>query len=331
MSTDTAQSVPRLPNRLPESVGMLALASLALLTYAGGLALATPIQNLEGQQFAAKSDPANAVMMFGYILAVTAVVYAAIKLDFDLAGRFPALREIALAIVKLAVYGVIGLWLFVASGLLLPTSWILLAPALSFGLAVALAVWPRWYVKNAVAVGVGALAIASWGTEFALLPALVLLVLLLVYDVIAVYVTGHMKTLANGLLDSTIHLPAILVIPLQLSGREDEQDSDQRTRVALGTGDIIIPGILVVSAGAYAPAPTLSGAAGVLNLPALTTIAGILAGYLGLHRMLGRGGSHAGLPWLNGGAITGYLAGALAAGIPLPVALGLQASGVLAI
>jgi len=35
------------------------------------------------------------------------------------------------------------------------------------------------------------------------------------------------------------------------------------------------------------------------------------------------GRAHAGLPLLNGGAIGGYLLGALASGIPIAVALGL--------
>jgi presenilin-like A22 family membrane protease len=35
--------------------------------------------------------------------------------------------------------------------------------------------------------------------------------------------------------------------------------------------------------------------------------------------------AHAGLPPLNGGVVLGYLAGALAAGVPLPEALGLAA------
>jgi presenilin-like A22 family membrane protease len=60
-----------------------------------------------------------------------------------------------------------------------------------------------------------------------------------------------------------------------------------------------------------------------LTLPALTAMIGTFAGLFTLLRMVLKGRPHAGLPLLNGGAIGGYLVGALASGVPLLTALGL--------
>jgi presenilin-like A22 family membrane protease len=58
-------------------------------------------------------------------------------------------------------------------------------------------------------------------------------------------------------------------------------------------------------------------------LPALTAMVGTLAGLVALLWLVTRGRAHAGLPLLNGGAIAGYLLGALASGLTLAEALGL--------
>jgi presenilin-like A22 family membrane protease len=53
-------------------------------------------------------------------------------------------------------------------------------------------------------------------------------------------------------------------------------------------------------------------------------MAGTLAGLVVLLWMVLQGRAHAGLPLLNGGAIAGYLVGALASGLTLVEALGLS-------
>jgi presenilin-like A22 family membrane protease len=79
---------------------------------------------------------------------------------------------------------------------------------------------------------------------------------------------------------------------------------------------------MVASAAFFAPAPPLV-AGFALSLPALTAMVGTLCGLVALLWLVMKGRAHAGLPLLNGGAIGGYLLGALAAGIPLVRALGL--------
>jgi len=61
----------------------------------------------------------------------------------------------------------------------------------------------------------GAGAAALFGISFGLLPALLLLSVLAIYDAISVYGTEHMLDLADGVMD--LKIPVVLVIPMTLS------------------------------------------------------------------------------------------------------------------
>ncbi len=199
----------------------------------------------------------------------------------------------------------------------------------------------------------GAGAAALFGISFGLLPAIVLLTVLAVYDAISVYGTEHMLTLADGVMD--LKLPVILVIPLTLSysflddapsssgstdpveadggdniedgengastDDADRPDAGERDVFFVGLGDAVMPGVMVASAAFFAPAPPIF--ANLLSLPALTAMIGTVCGLVVLLWLVMKGRAHAGLPLLNGGAISGYLLGAVLAGIPLVRALGL--------
>ena len=159
-----------------------------------------------------------------------------------------------------------------------------------------------------------------------------------------------------------LHIPVVFVVPLSLSysvfddadeesptesaeespgepddapavESPDDQDATASERPGLadrevfyvGLGDAVIPTVLVASAAQFATwAPSL-GIAGfeALNLPALLAMGGILLGLFALLAAVMRGRAHAGLPLLNGGALVGYLVGALASGATLVQALGL--------
>jgi presenilin-like A22 family membrane protease len=88
-----------------------------------------------------------------------------------------------------------------------------------------------------------------------------------------------------------------------------------------------MPTILVASAAAFAPVdPVTIGTAPLsasVKLPALTAAIGTLVGVVVLIWLVAKGRAHAGLPLLNGGAIGGYLIGALASGMSLAAAVGL--------
>lgn len=78
----------------------------------------------------------------------------------------------------------------------------------------------------------------------------------------------------------------------------------------MGLGDIIIPGILAVSAFTFLPM-TEAEVPKALAV-AIACLAGSLCGYAILMRYVAKGRPQAGLPLLNGGAILGYIAGYLA-------------------
>ncbi|MFB6296639.1 MAG: presenilin family intramembrane aspartyl protease PSH [Halobacteriales archaeon] len=103
----------------------------------------------------------------------------------------------------------------------------------------------------------------------------------------------------------------------------DRPAPGEDTPILLGLGDAIVPGLLAVSAGQFLPAdPLIAGT--ILNAPALGAIVGSVVGLAGLTVLLyAIERAHAGLPVLNACVIAGYLAGALAAGVPVATALGL--------
>jgi len=164
-----------------------------------------------------------------------------------------------------------------------------------------------------------------------------------------VYGTEHMLDLAEGVMD--LRVPVVLVIPLTLGfsllesdaseeaaleeadddGTESEGDIDEeppdvtdRDAFFIGLGDAVMPTVLVASAAHFLDAGSLGVAfVPALNLPALTAMVGTFVGLFILLKMVFAGRAHAGLPLLNGGAIAGYLIGAVAAGVPLLTALGL--------
>ena len=338
--------------RVAAGVGFAAL--LFLLVQLGALTL-VPTFYAEGYQTVEDpSDPTNSLVYIGAILVATAAMLAAFKFDLQWVVR----GFVVLATASLSWY--------VFSVLLSP----LPAIGASIAVAAALVVYPEWYVIDTAGVVMGAGAAGLFGISFGLLPALVLLTVLAVYDAISVYGTEHMLDLAAGVMD--LNLPVVLVVPTTLSyslrdaaaadvgsadgdgpsgdgGADavaadgsadggpapaaDAADTDSpaddgvRDAFFIGLGDAVIPTVLVASAAFFLPS-SLTPSLGVpglpaLTLPALTAMVGTFAGLFTLLWMVLKGRPHAGLPLLNGGAIGGYLLGALASGVPLLTALGL--------
>jgi presenilin-like A22 family membrane protease len=331
-----------------------ATVAIFLAVQVGALALVGPFESAGYRAVENPSNPANSAIYLGAILVATAAMLGVIELGADWVLR--GFVILSAGFVSLYVFSVLLPALLGWSVAGIATSPLALAAA--GVLAGALLRYPEWYVIDAAGIVMGAGAAALFGISFGLLPAIVLLVALAVYDAISVYGTEHMLALADGVMD--LKLPVVLVIPLTLSysfldgspsttdgsdrrvveadGGDDatsdemnEGDSDDaaerpgldgREALFVGLGDAVMPGVMVASAAVFAPAPPLfEGVA--LTLPALTAMIGTLCGLVALLRFVMQGRAHAGLPLLNGGAVGGYLLGALAAGIPLVRALGL--------
>ncbi|EQD39199.1 membrane protein containing DUF1119, archaea [mine drainage metagenome] len=151
------------------------------------------------------------------------------------------------------------------------------------------------------------------GISFALLPVLILLSVLAVYDYIAVYRTRHMIRLADVVTD--MKLPILMVMPDRAGydytrsatlSEQRQQPTEQRAALFMGLGDVVIPGALVTSAFAWLPATPLGGGVGANLVVALGVLLGSLVGYAILMQLVLRGKAQAGLPFLNGFAMLGY-------------------------
>ena len=209
---------------------------------------------------------------------------------------------------------------------------------------VLLIVHSEWYVVNTVGVLVGAGVITMLGVTFVPPLVIVFMIAAAVYDAWAVYRSRHMLELADTMIG--LRLPILLVAPQKRDysfiedseGYGDGQFSEDRPEPApkaaqpvessstastggrdamfMGLGDVIFPGMLVLSAVQY-----IGGSEGLLV--GLATLVGGLAGYAFLMRAVSTGRAQAGLPLLNGGSILGYVIGGL-----LFVGSGLFAFGV---
>ncbi len=87
--------------------------------------------------------------------------------------------------------------------------------AIALGLGAALYLYPEWYVIDTAGIIMGIGSAGLFGINFGILPALVLLVVLAVYDAISVYGTEHMLTLASGMME--MRVPVVFVVPLTRS------------------------------------------------------------------------------------------------------------------
>lgn len=325
--------------------GCTLVGAIFLFVQVGALALVEPFKTAGYQAVEDPSDPTNSVAYIGAILVATAGMLLAFKYDADQLIR----GVIVFSSAWLSLY----IFRLVAPPLLVVGGFNVIALASATLLGVALLVYPEWYVIDTAGAVMGAAAAGLFGISFGILPALLLLSILAVYDAISVYGTEHMLTLASGVMD--LRVPVVLVIPLSLSysfldattpdptaesedddagntdddieatneeqPESDEQGPLERDALFIGLGDAIIPAILVASAAFFAPAGvrTIFGIA----LPAVTAMAGTFLGLAVLLWLVLKGRAHAGLPLLNGGSIAGYLVGSVVAGIGLVEAVGL--------
>ena len=184
-----------------------------------------------------------------------------------------------------------------------------------------LVVHSEWYVVNTAGVLLGAGVSVMLGVTFVPALAIVFMVLAAIYDFWAVYKSKHMLDLADTMVG--LRLPILLVAP-QDGDYSLIEETERGKRPApspppegvqvkrtakknseamfMGLGDIIFPGMLVLSAMQWLDP---SAAFEV----AMFTLAGALLGYLALMTFVARGKAQAGLPLLNGGAILGFFIG----------------------
>ena len=226
--------------------------------------------------------------------------------------------------------------------------------ALILDLLLMITLWrfPEWYIVNLVGVLVGAGVITMIGISFVPTLIIIFMICAAVYDHWAVNGSKHMLELADTMID--LKLPILLVAPkdkgysfldeqegvmektVERPSKEDWEnpkvgqikvEKTGRDALFMGLGDVIFPGMLVISATTFLPqtgvvlgSVPLSTFFGMLHLDPLLvglgTLFGGLVGYLGLMTQVAKGKPQAGLPLLNGGAILGYFITGLIVYVP---------------
>ena len=194
----------------------------------------------------------------------------------------------------------------------------------AIALMVLLYVHSEWYVVNTVGILVGAGVIVMLGVAF--VPSLIIIFMIAAasYDAWAVYKSKHMLELADTMIG--LRLPILLVAPqgkgysfkdsqVQISDKGGETPSQASAQAKpaktaaksnggeamfMGLGDVIFPGMLVLSCAQWLDES-------VAMQVALGALVGGLCGYAALMYFVAQGKAQAGLPLLNGGAILGYI------------------------
>ncbi len=275
-----------------------------------GLLLAQPLNSNNIRAFSNPESILNPIYYIVLIIAFTLFLLGIIRL-----GQRWILQTVMAIVLILTLYFVYDTTLF----LFIDYAWIV-ALALTSITTFIIFYYPEWFVIDAVGILVGAGAVAIFGISLTIVPVLILLILLAIYDFISVYETKHMISLAEGVVD--LKVPVLFVVPRQRqyshakwiresSTLDSEKKLEKREAYLMGLGDAVIPSTLVISANFFLAAPSI----GFVNIPALGAIIGILIGYVGLMVIGYKGKPQAGLPFLNTGAIVGFLIGCLAAGI----------------
>jgi presenilin-like A22 family membrane protease len=284
-------------------IPFLAMPFLLIAVEIGALLLALPVQASGVVAFQDPESMANPVIFIAIMLAFTAFMLVLIRYD---------LKKVIAAVIGVSIFlTFVYIFMAVLYALMGATETAtVIVLILSILSTLLLYKYPEWYIIDGLGILIGAGVAAIFGASLDILPVIVVLILLAVYDAISVYKTKHMITLAEGVID--LKTPILFVIPKRRNysfireGIGKLGDGGERAAFIIGMGDMIMPSILVVSANVFLKGWRL---AGMINLPALGAIAGSLAGLVVLLHFVMSGKPQAGLPPLCGGTILGFLAG----------------------
>lgn len=257
-----------------------------------------------GAGYEAFEDPGSAANLIYFVVIL--FVFTGILLWLIKRGKEFVIK----AIIGFSILFIFG---YIYSAIILffmgntPVAWALtiIATVISGAL---LYVYPEWYVIDILGVLISAGAAAIFGISLAIIPVLILLIVLALYDAISVYRTKHMVVLAESVIN--MKTPILVVMPKSRNysyikqGIELKDKKEGRGAYIMGMGDLIMPNILVVSSFAFLTgAPLLFG----IPLPTIGAMAGTLVGLAALLWFVSGGKPQAGLPLLNGGAIVGFI------------------------
>ncbi len=281
-----------------EFIPFLLMASLFVLVDGLALLLIDPFEVAGVEVFVNPNDPLNLLYFF-----LTMLLFPVIILVIARFGKGQLVQGIILGSTALLAFYV----LYPLLAFVVPEVWSLgLSIASAVILVVILIKYPEWYVLDLCGILVGVGCVAILGISLNVSLVIILLIGLAIYDAIAVYKTKHMIDLADTVIE--LKLPIVFVVPKirqyslikeTKSLKEALRQGEEREAFFMGLGDIVIPGILTASTFYNLPSNGL--------LVALSVILCTILGFAMLITFVTKGRPQAGLPFLCGGAILGYL------------------------
>jgi len=284
-------------------IPFLVMPLLLVIVELGALALSLPVQAAGISAFEDPTSVANPFIFIAILLVFTGFLLLLIRFGF---------KKIITIVIAGSIFFTFG---YIFSALVSPVFGVtdiavLLILVLSILATLVLYWYPEWYVIDSLGILIAAGVASIFGVSLDILPVVILLVILAVYDAISVYKTKHMITLAEGVID--LKTPILFVIPKKRNysfireGIGKLGEGTERAAFIMGMGDLIMPSILVVSANVFVKGYRVLG---FINLPAIGAIIGSLAGLGVLLFFVNSGRPQAGLPPLNGGTIIGFALG----------------------
>lgn len=276
------------------------MGGLILIVQILALFLSTPMEVNEMQAFEDPTQVFNSIYYIVMILGFTLLVLIALKKNMK---RIISL-SIYLAVISTLYYVFFALFTLLPS---LSGFEAIASVVLSTGITVLLYKYPEWYIIDIVGVCISAGLSALIGISLSVVPVIVLLLMLAIYDAISVYKTKHMVTMAEGIMD--LKLPILFVIPKHLNYsflQEDFKSEEKHEAFFMGLGDAVMPTLLVVSANVFMKSNGI--------YPILGAILGTLVGHVVLSILVMKGKPQAGLPFLNSGVILGFIIGVMISG-----------------
>jgi presenilin-like A22 family membrane protease len=281
---------------------LLVIPAMLVVVELAALLLSLPMQSAGITAFEDPESVANPFIFIIILLVFTGFLLLLLRFKW---------KKLIGAVIGLSIFftfiyifaGITGYFL----GLAAPA--LLLTLVLSIAATALLYLYPEWYVIDTLGILIAAGAASIFGISLSIVPVIILLVILLVYDAISVYKTRHMITLAEGVVD--MRSPILFIVPkkrgysYRTEGIANIDGGGERGAYIIGMGDLIMPSILVVSANVFLDTAKI----GLITIPALGAMIGSVIGLSLLLMVVRKGKPQAGLPLINGGAILGFLAG----------------------
>ena len=196
------------------------------------------------------NSPGNALFFLGYILFGALLMIVMIRFLKNLSFIFALLEFWLISSSSSIVFYAFLRFLFPVSFSYAQST--LIGILMGLVLAAFKVFLPRLNLKNHAAIlstaGVGVV----FGVSLGIYPVLLFLILLSVYDFLAVFMTKHMVEMADFVVKKDL---AFTVTAHEIPPSEEHEEGERR--MDLGTGDMIAPIMLEISAFSFSPVAAL--------------------------------------------------------------------------